>query len=302
MDNDIVLKYRGRSATKADIAFINRLISDNPTVSRRALSQMLCREWNWVQDNGSLRDMIARGFMLELHRNGHITLPARKQNPSNPFLNRKKPERPTIDQTPVKSDLKNLAAPEIVLVKNTSHEPLFNGLIEHYHYLGYCHPVGEQLKYMVFSDNRPVACFSWSSAPLHIGARDRYIGWKKKHRDHNLRYIAYNSRFLILPWFQVPHLASFLLGYMARNLAQDWERVYCHPVYYLETFVDTELFAGTCYKAANWNYLGDTTGRGKHEKRNIKTRSIKAVWGYPLTKDFRRQLTRLPDETGSSDS
>jgi hypothetical protein len=246
--------------------------------------------------------MIARGFMLELHRNGHITLPARKQNPSNPFLNRKKPERPTIDQTPVKSDLKNLAAPEIVLVKNTSHEPLFNGLIEHYHYLGYCHPVGEQLKYMVFAGNRPAACFSWSSAPLHIGARDRYIGWKKKHRDHNLRYIAYNSRFLILPWFQVPHLASFLLGYMARNLARDWESVYCHPVYYLETFVDTELFAGTCYKASNWKYLGDTTGRGKHEKRRIKTRSIKAVWGYPLTKDFRRQLTRLPDETGSSDS
>ena len=252
MENDIVLKYRGRSATRADIEFINRLISDNPTASRRALSQMLCREWNWVQDNGSLRDMIARGFMLELHRNGHITLPARKQNPSNPFLNRKKPEQPTIDQTQVKSNLKNLAALEIVLVKNTSHEPLFNGLIEHYHYLGYCHPVGEQLKYMVFAGDRPAACFSWSSAPLHIGARDRYIGWKKEHRDHNLRYIAYNSRFLILPWFQVPHLASFLLGYMARNLARDWESDYCHPVYYLETFVDTELFAGTCYKAANW--------------------------------------------------
>jgi hypothetical protein len=302
MENDIVLKYRGRSATRADIEFINRLISDNPTASRRALSQMLCREWNWVQDNGSLRDMIARGFMLELHRNGHITLPARKQNPSNPFLNRKKPERPVIDETQVKTDLKRLPSLEIVLVKNTPNEPLFNGLIEHYHYLGYCHPVGEQLKYMVFAGNRPVACFSWSSAPLHIGARDRYIGWKKKHRDHNLRYIAYNSRFLILPWFQVPHLASFLLGYMARNLSRDWESVYRHPIYYLETFVDTELFAGTCYKASNWKYLGDTTGRGKHEKRNIKTRSIKAVWGYPLIKDFRLQLKRLPDGTYSSDN
>lgn len=302
MDNDIVLTYRGRSATRADIRFINRLISDNPTASRRALSQMLCREWNWVQDNGSLRDMIARGFMLELHRNGHITLPARKQNPSNPFLNRKKPERPVIDETQVKTDLKRLPSLDIVLVKNTPNEPLFNGLIEHYHYLGYCHPVGEQLKYMVFAGNRPVACFSWSSAPLHIGARDRYIGWKKEHRDHNLRYIAYNSRFLILPWFQVPHLASFLLGYMARNLTRDWERVYCHPVYYLETFIDTELFAGTCYKAANWKYLGDTTGRGKHEKKNIKTRSIKAVWGYPLIKDFRLQLTRLSNGTYSSDN
>jgi hypothetical protein len=175
MDNDIILTYRGRSATRADIAFINRLIKDNPTKSRRALSQILCKEWNWVQANGSLRDMIARGFMLELHRNGHISLPAKKQNPVNPFLNRKKPERLNADQTPVDADLKNMQPLKIMLVKNTFHEPLFNSLIEYHHYLGYCHPVGEQLKYMVFAEERPVACFSWSSAPRHIGARDRYI-------------------------------------------------------------------------------------------------------------------------------
>ena len=293
MDNDIVLTYRGRSATRGDIEFINRLIDDNPTKSRRALSQLLCKEWKWVQANGSLRDMIARGFMLELHRNGYIILPAKKQNPANPFVNRKKPEQPVIDQTRLTSDLKGIQPLEIVLVKNTPHEPLFNSLIEHHHYLGYCHPVGEQLKYMVFAGDRPVACFSWSSAPRHIGARDRFIGWKKEHRDHNLHYIAYNSRFLILPWFQVPHLASFLLGYMFRNLSRDWKRVYSHPIYYLETFVDTELFTGTCYKAANWQYLGDTTGRGKQDNSHIKNRSIKAVWGYPLTRDFRQQMTFL---------
>lgn len=301
MDNDIVLTYRGRSATRADIAFITRLINDNPTKSRRALSQMLCKEWNWVQTNGSLRDMIARGFMLELHRNGHITLPVKRQTTSNPFLNRKKPAWLDLDQTLVTTDLKGIQPLEIVPVRNTPQESLFNSLIEHHHYLGYCHPVGEQLKYMVFAGKRPLACFSWSSAPRHIGARDRYIGWKKEHRDHNLCYIAYNSRFLILPWFRVPHLASWLLGYMAKNLSRDWERLYCHPVYYLETFVDTELFAGTCYKAANWQYLGDTTGRGKHENRHIKTRSIKAVFGYPLTRDFRQQMTRLPNGNCSSD-
>jgi hypothetical protein len=300
MDTDIVLTYRGRSATRADIAFITRLIQDNPAKSRRALSQMLCKEWNWVQANGSLRDMIARGFMLELHRNGHITLPAKKWTTVNPFVNRKKPDRLDIDQTLVTTDLKGIQPLEIVLVRNTSHEPLFNSLIEHHHYLGYCHPVGEQLKYMVFAGKRPVACFSWSSAPRHIGARDRYIGWKKEHRDHHLCYIAYNNRFLILPWFKVPHLASFLLGHMARNLSRDWERTYCHPVYYLETFVDTERFAGTCYKAANWQYLGDTTGRGKQENSHIKNRSIKAVWGYPLTRNFRKMLTRSPHGTDSS--
>jgi len=301
MDNDIVLTYRGRSATRADIEFITRLIKENPTKSRWALSQILCREWNWVQANGSLRDMIARGFMLELHRNGHITLPAKKRTTSNPFVNRKKPELLNIDQTPVETGLRDILPLQIMLVKNTPHEPLFNSLIEHHHYLGYCQPVGEQLKYMVFAEQRPVACFSWSSAPRHIGARDRYIGWKKEHREHNLCYVAYNSRFLLLPWFRVPHLASWLLGYMARHLSRDWESVYCHPVYYLETFVDTERFAGTCYKAANWQYLGDTTGRGKQNNSHKKNRSIKAVWGYPLTRDFRQLLTRLPHENHSFD-
>jgi hypothetical protein len=301
MENNVILTYRGKNATKADIEFINRLIKDNPTASRWALSQMLCREWNWVQANGSLRDMIARGFMLELHRKGHIILPVQRQKPHNPFLNRTRPAKIDVDQTLISTDLDRIQPIEIHQVKNTPQEKLFNSLIEHHHYLGYCHPVGEQLKYMVFSKGRPVACFSWSSAPRHIGARDRYIGWKKEHRDHNLCYIAYNSRFLILPWFRVPHLASWLLGYMARNLSKDWEGVYCHPIYYLETFVDTELFAGTCYKASNWKYLGDTTGRGKHENRHIKTRSIKAVWGYPLTKDFRSLMKRLPNGTAESD-
>lgn len=297
MTNDIVFTYRGRNATRDGIGFIKGLIRDNPEASRCALSRMLCREWNWIQPNGNLKDMIARGYLLELHRQGHITLPARKVTPNNPFLNRKKPAKVEVDQTPVVTNLKGIKNIDIVLVKKTPNEALFNSLIEHHHYLGYCHPVGEQLKYMAFYDDRPVACFSWSSAPRHIGARDRFIGWTKKHRDQNLCYIAYNSRFLILPWFRVPHLASYLLGYMARNLSRDWEGVYCHPVYYLETFVDTQLFSGTCYKAANWQYLGNTTGRGKHENRHIKTRSIKAVWGYPLTKQFRTLMTRLANGT-----
>ncbi len=294
MTNDIVLTYRGKSATNDDIEFINQLIKANPTDSRRKLSQKLCREWNWVQANGSLRDMVARGFMLELHRKGHITLPVQRQKPPNPFVNRARPPKIDIDQTPVAVDIRRIRPVEIYPVKNTPLEKLFNSLIEHHHYLGYCHPVGEQLKYMVYRDQKPIACFSWSSAPRHIGARDRYIGWDKDHRAHNLQYIAYNGRFLILPWIQVPHLASHLLGIMAGSISRDWESVYHHPIYFLETFVDKERFSGTCYKAANWHYLGDTTGRGKDEKTHIQTRSIKAVWGYPLSKDFRRLMTRIP--------
>jgi hypothetical protein len=159
-----------------------------------------------------------------------------------------------------------------------------------YHYLGYTQPVGEQLKYIVYSQNRPIACLSWSSAARHLGCRDRFIGWSQYQRRNNLYLMVYNSRFLILPWIRVPHLASHILGRMSRILVTDWQAIYNHPIYYLETFVDKDRFAGTCYNAANWIYLGDTTGRGKNDHTHRPNRSIKAVWGYPLDKQFRIRL------------
>ena len=165
-----------------------------------------------------------------------------------------------------------------------------NGLIEQYHYLRYTQPVGEQLKYVVEAGGRPVALLGWSSAPRHLGCRDRYLGWSKEARQKNIRYVAYNTRFLILPWVQVSHLASHLLGRMAKMVGRDWKEVYGHPVYFLETFVDPERFRGTCYRAANWIYLGRTTGRGKDSVSKQPNRSIKEVLGYPLKKSFRQLL------------
>jgi hypothetical protein len=234
--------------------------------------------------------MVARGFMLKLHREGHITLPPQKCIRKNPFVNRTPSPEIEVDKTLVETDLFRIRPLEIRQVRKTDQEKVFNSLIQHHHYLGYCHPVGEQLKYMVYVKNRPIACFSWSSAPRHIGARDRYIGWNKEDRVQSLQYIAYNSRFLILPWIRVSHLASHLLGLMVKNISRDWEKIYNHPLYFLETFVDTERFLGTCYKAGNWIYLGETTGREKNENKHIKTRSIKAIWGYPLTRDFRSRM------------
>jgi hypothetical protein len=287
---DTQITYRGKTATAEDIGFISELISNNPNDSRWALSIKLCKEWNWIQANGALRDMVCRGFMLKLHRGGYITLPPKRCAPNNPFLNRKKPVKVEIDQTPITMSLVGINSLEIRQVRNTESAALFNSLIEHHHYLGYCHPVGEQLKYMIFAGKRPIACFTWSSAPRHIGCRDRFIGWEKSVREKHLHYMAYNSRFLILPWVHIPHLASHLLGQITRTLSRDWEKIYNHPIFFLETFVDTERFAGTCYKAANWVYIGNTTGRGKNNKTHKQTRSIKAVWGYPLSKNFREQL------------
>jgi Domain of unknown function (DUF4338) len=137
-----------------------------------------------------------------------------------------------------------------------------------------------------------VALFAWSSAPRHLGPRDRYLGWSAQARRQNIRFVAYNTRYLILPWVQVPHLASHLLGRMARLLSAEWERIYGHPVWFAETFVDPLRFKGTCYRAANWVYLGRTTGRGKDDQTRRANRSLKDVLGYPLVRDFRERLGR----------
>ena len=290
---DVVLKYRGRMIRESDLAIIRTLIEEYPTASRRELSRKLCQAWNWVQPNGALCDMVCRGLMLALERAGYIDLPAVKWRPPNPLAARPRPQCPEIDAKPLACALKDLGPLEFRLVRRTAEEPLFNALIEHHHYLGYTQPVGEQLKYMVFAGERPVACLAWSSAARHLGPRDRFIGWSREARRRNIRFIAYNSRYLVLPWVRVPHLASHILGRMAALAPRDWERIYGHPVHYLETFIDPLRWRGTCYRAANWTTLGFTTGRGKASNSHRPNRSLKQVLGYPLDKRFRRLLGAL---------
>jgi hypothetical protein len=287
---DVLLTYRGKEIRQEDVAFIRELIAQNPGVSRWSLSQRLCRAWNWRQTNGALRDMVCRGLMLALERAGYIELPAKKRSPLNPLVSREKPALLTIDSDSIEGTLGSILPLEIRQVRRTALEKLCNSLIEQYHYLNYSQPVGEHLKYLVFAHQRPIACIIYSSAPRHIGCRDRFIGWPAAVRRRNLHLIAYQTRFLILPWVRVPHLASHLLGRMVKRLSTDWQQLYHHPVYYQETFVDLERFKGTCYKASNWIFLGKTTGRGKNDHTNKPNRSIKAVWGYPLRTDFRARL------------
>ena len=289
----MVLKYRGRVIRESDLAVIRALVRDHPTASRRKLSRKLCEAWNWVQANGAPCDMVCRGLMLALERAGHLALPPVRCRPANPLVARRRPPYPQIDATPVACGLKDLGALEFRLVRRTPAERLFNALIEHHHYLGYTQPVGEQLKYMVFAGERPVACLAWSSAARHLGPRDRFIGWGPQARRRNIGFIAYNTRYLILPWVRVPHLASHILGRMARMVPRDWQRVYGHPVYYLETFIDPQRSRGTCYRAANWIALGFTTGRGKASKSHRPNRSLKQVLAYPLDQRFRRLLGDL---------
>ncbi|MBI4445720.1 MAG: DUF4338 domain-containing protein [Acidobacteria bacterium] len=286
-------RYRGRVITEAEVAFIRRLIADHPQVSRRRLSEKLCEAWRWVQPNGVLCAMVCRGLMLALHRAGQIELPPARQLSKNPLVERSRPAPVEVDQTVLVAPLTELRPLEFGSVRRTPEESLFNSLLEHHHFLRYVQPVGEQMKYLVWACGRPVACLAWSSAPRHLAPRDRFIGWTAEARRQNLRYVAYNSRFLILPWIQVPYLASHLLARMAKILPRDWKRTYGHPVYFLETFVDPERSRGTSYRAANWIVLGTTTGRGKNAPTKKPTRSLKQVLGYPLIKHFRRRLSEV---------
>jgi hypothetical protein len=271
--------YRGRSVTNEHISFLRRFIGDRPELSRWKLSRELCQVWQWKQANGALRDMVCRGLLLKLHRAGQIAERAR-------------PAPVEADTRPVSGPLGDLQPLELVQVRRTPEEALFHSLLEQYHYLGYERPVGEHLKYLVKARSQAIACLAWSSAPRCLKLRDRYLGWSAEARERNVHLLAYNTRFLILPWVRVPHLASHLLGSMARIICPDWQRIYAHPIYCLETFIDTSRFQGTCYRAANWIEIGTTQGRGHRAPTLAQTRPIKKMLVLPLHRKFREILSR----------
>jgi hypothetical protein len=286
-------RYRGQEIGSEQIAFLREFIREHPTSSRWKLSRQLCEALGWKQANGALRDMVCRGLLLMLERAGQIELPpVRRHIRGQCRTERPRPDALLIDTSPLEIPLKELGQVEIQPVRRTADEPLFNSLMEHYHYLAYEQPVGEHLKYLAWAQGRPIACLAWSSAPRHLGSRDRYIGWSAEARRRNIRFIAYNTRFLILPWIRVPHLASHILGKVTRALSADWERMYGHPVYFAETFIDPGRFRGACYRAANWQLLGLTTGRGKNDHTNKPNRPIKEILGLPLTRRFREYLSQ----------
>ena len=289
---DAVLRYRGRTITRPDVEFVRDVITAQPQLSRRALSFAVCTAWQWQQPNGQPCDGVCRGLLLALHRAGHLVLPPARWRTAKPWRPRTGAPVVRVDTSSLTASLHALRPLEIRQVRRTPDEGLFNSLLAQYHYLGYQQPVGAHLKYLVWAAGRPVACVAWGSAPRHLGPRDRFIGWSAAARRRNVRFIAYNSRFLILPWVQVPHLASHILGRVVLTLSRDWEQMYGHPVYLAETFIDPGRFRGTCYRAANWKLLGLTTGRGKDSTSKRPNRSLKEVLGYPLVPDFRMRLTR----------
>jgi hypothetical protein len=242
--------------------------------------------------------MVCRSLMLILHRAGHIQLPEVRQISRNPIVERHRPKEleDTFDRSEIASSTKDIyQSIEMKQVRKTELEPMFNSLIQSHHYLGYTNPIGEHLKYLFILDGRPIACALWTSSALRIKPRDDYLGWCPVARDANVRMIAYNSRFLVLPWVRVKYLASHLLGRMSREISGDWYSLYNHPIHLLETYIDPERFKGSCYRAANWKMVGLTKGQGIRGKPNVKDRSEKEMFVYPCSKNHRKQLCLTPE-------
>lgn len=279
--------------TSVEIELIQKLISANPTWGRTRLSIELCRIWDWRHPDGQPKAISCRDLLRRLDAKGVIQLPQKigknglkrgSQNHTQFMLH---------DTTEIAADIKDVLPVRVETVKErTFQSQEFKSLISRYHYLGFDMTVGENLKYLVSSrQGRLLACLLFGSAAWACAPRDQFIGWNAVSRRNHLIYTTNNTRFLIFPWVKVPHLASHILGLTVRRIAADWQGKYGHPLYLLETFVEKERFKGTCYKAANWIYVGETTGRSRNDRYSNLQVPIKEIYLYPLHRHFQEVLS-----------
>lgn len=285
------IRIRGRTFTPEELSKIKMLVESSPDEHRFALSKRVCKELGWVQPNGRLKDRSCRDVLARLHGIGFIRLP----RPRRPPVRRRRVEitdrsAPRLSAVFGARDIEAASFRIVSGAHNLEQERLWNEYVERYHYLGYGVPLGSHIKYFVTLSAEPIACLSFAGAAWRVEARDRWIGWDCHERERNLRYVVNNTRFVIFPWINVRNLASRLLALAAKRIAADWQRLYAYQPLLLETFVDSERYAGTCYRAANWLLVGYTKGRGKLDRQFRANLSKKAVLLYPLTKDATRYL------------
>jgi len=286
-----IMVMQGRQIGETELDLVRSLLATHPDWNRTRLSRELCARWNWSNLRGQPKDMAARTLLLKLERAGYIRLPARRGPSVNGQRNRRV-EPPAPPEEPLCGALRELQPLRVSIVApGSSDARLFQGLLAHEHYLGHRNTVGENLRYLVRDRcGRPVACLLFGSAAWKCADRDAFIGWDQPTREANLQRLTNNTRFLIPGWVQVPHLASHVLGLIARRIGGDWQAKYGHTVYALETFVDRSRFKGTCYRAANWLPLGATQGRTRNDRAHRIRAAVKDVYLYPLVADFRRKL------------
>jgi hypothetical protein len=284
------LRIQGRTLSEREVVELREWIVARPDAHRTALSRELCELWNWRNAAGQIKDMAARTLLLKLERKGFIALPARRRPPGN-----------AAKRSPVQCELfapiahtgalSTVQPLKIEAVTSTGSRRLLTAVLREHHYLGMGRPVGENLGYLIYSSGGPLLAAVWFGASAwKVIERDRFIGWSADQRERGLALIANQSRFLILPGVAVPHLASHILGLLSRRIAADWHSKYGHRIVMLESFVECDRFAGTCYRAANWRCVGVTAGRSRQDRFHQRRVPLKSVWLYPLQADWREVL------------
>jgi len=286
---------QGRILSDIDVAFVRELIAGHPDWSRNQLSLALAEAWNWRTATGRLKNFAGQSLLLKLEKRGLIRLPPRRQEPSTRLIRPTEPELPWSDPETIAGPLADFLpiAIEPLATKQPGYRVVAEHIIRH-HYLGLRRSVGENMAYLMRDcRGRDLACAMFGAPAWRVNPRDAFIGWDEATRAKRLNWTTNNTRFLILPWVRVPHLASHLLSRLTRRLAADWLAKYGHPVHLVETFVDRSRFKGTCYRAANWICVGQTQGRSRQDRDRTLSVPVKDVHLYPLVPDFREKLCRL---------
>ena len=293
-DDTIECRYHGRDFTTGEMALMRALIAASPQQTRAGLARAFCRATGWVKPDGGLKEMMARVTMLRMHRDGIITLPPPRHSPRPRRVPKFGPEtEPPV--TPMPQTLDAVRPIRLVKVTGTGRAAsrLWNEFIARYHYLGHKTLVGAQMRYAVQDrEGRPLAMLGFSAAAWKTAPRDAFIGWSPDVRERNLPLMVDNSRYLIMPWVQIPNLASHILSNARRQLPQDWQSQYNISPVLMETFVETPRFSGITYKASGWIHVGDTQGRGRYDTKREFGKPIKAIWLCPLRKDWKRILNK----------
>lgn len=285
-----VIRVQGRDLSCADITYIAEQIAGHPDWHRTQLSREICAAWNWTDALGLPKDMACRTMLLKLERKGLLTLPERRRPSVN--QSRGKPFQPVLHNTSaLNTTLRDLQPIILSRVDRKDEAVLWQTLLTQYHYLGFTTHVGQSISYLAQArDGRPVACLLFGAAAWKTAPRDAFIGWSAKAREKNISRVVNNMRFLIPPWVNVPHLASHVLAMALRSLPGDWRTKYGFEPVLVETFVEQERFKGTCYKAANWQCVGATTGRTRQDSNHKIKVPIKDVYLYPLVQEFKKNL------------
>ena len=289
MDEKIPSRLCGRAFDEVDLERVRReIVEANPPL-RSEIARRVCRTLDWTDVLGRPKLMSVRVGLLRLHRAGLIELPAPSRGNGN---GRGLVHGPQIwpEPLPVVGTVGQLSGLRLEAVSDPRASRLWNGLIARYHYLGYSPLPGAQLRYLIACEQGVLGAIGFGAAAWKVAARDRWIGWERPVREAHLGRVLNNARFLILPWVQVKNLASKVLSLAAARVVEDFPERYGEPVVLLETFVEIPRHRGTCYRAANWQYLGETAGRGKCDRAHRAALPRKAVYVYPLAADFRAAL------------